>query len=52
MALKTTRRRTRAALGTDADDTDAAVDVKLQKNTTLLASIGNRSKYGTGNWSK
>lgn len=31
MALKTTRRRTRAALGTDADDTDAAVDVKLQE---------------------
>lgn len=29
MALKTTRSRTRAALGTDADDTDAAVEVKL-----------------------
>lgn len=31
MALSTTSRRTRAALGTDADDTDAAVEVKLQK---------------------
>lgn len=31
MALKTTRSRTRAALGTDADDTEAAVDVKLEE---------------------
>lgn len=30
MALNTTRRRTKAALGTDADDTDAAVEVKLE----------------------
>lgn len=32
MALNTTRRRTKAALGTDADDTDAAVEVKLERN--------------------
>lgn len=31
MALNTTRRRTSAALGTDADDTDAAVEVKLER---------------------
>lgn len=29
IALKTTRRSTSAALGTDADENDAAVDVKL-----------------------
>jgi hypothetical protein len=29
MALKTTKSKTKAALGTDADDTDAAVDVSL-----------------------
>lgn len=29
MALRTTNRRTSAALGTEADDTEAAVDVRL-----------------------
>lgn len=29
IALRTTRRRTNAALGTDADDTLAAVEVRL-----------------------
>lgn len=31
IALRTTRRRTSAALGTDADENEAAVDVKLEK---------------------
>lgn len=29
MALKTTKSRTKAALGTEAEDTEAAVDVNL-----------------------
>jgi len=31
MALNTTNNRTSAALGTEADDTEAAVDVRLRK---------------------
>jgi len=31
MALRTTSSKTSAALGTEADDTEAAVDVKLRK---------------------
>ncbi|KAK1126281.1 hypothetical protein K0M31_004912 [Melipona bicolor] len=36
MALRTTRRRTRAALGTDAEETDAAVDVKLEEKNHIV----------------
>ena len=39
MALSTTNRRTRAALGTDAEDTEAAVDVRLKNKITKLNSV-------------
>nr|KAF7415718.1 hypothetical protein H0235_012310 [Vespula pensylvanica] len=38
MALKTTSNKTRAALGTEAEETDAAVDVKLDKKNKLCSS--------------
>lgn len=36
MALRTTSSKTSAALGTEADDTEAAVDVKLHKNKVAI----------------
>lgn len=44
MALRTTRRRTKAALGTDADDTDAAVEVKLKEKRYIIDVSGDRCK--------
>lgn len=44
MALRTTRRRTKAALGTDADDTDAAVEVKLKEERCHIDVHGDRCK--------
>lgn len=35
MALRTTKSNTNAALGTEAEDTDAAVEVKLKKYKLL-----------------
>lgn len=38
MALNTTSNKTRAALGTEAEETDAAVDVKLEKKNNVRSS--------------